>query len=341
MDTEHLKERGETGPDASAAEPCDCVGWIAADAAGRRKPVATEDHERTAETLEVSEALHAFMSARSESLSFFGFLTGLVLHTDLAAHVAREVLAHRPHPQISPEDLAKKEPGEATKRLRRSSQLLLEMLLTRAVDNFLTYLGGAIRLALVAKPEMLRSSDTIRLVDALRFGSMPELVADLADRKVMRLTYGGFVDLTDWCERQMGLQLADETSAKALVEIIETRNVIVHSRGSVGPKYVRTVKGSGFADGDYRKLDVHYFEAAENALADCAMEFDQRLIAKFALAAKTYERNRCSRCGTARMRHRTASESAARCGCHEDPACTSSEDKTVPSPEHTDDACKR
>jgi len=60
------------------------------------------------------------------------------------------------------------------------NSLLLELVLTRTVDNFLCFLSDLLALIYKAKPEMLRSSENEKLDFVLQFSDMDQLRSAVA-----------------------------------------------------------------------------------------------------------------------------------------------------------------
>ena len=84
------------------------------------------------------------------------FVIDLALRGDFVAHIARQALdGKKDYKAQTPAELAKTNPGAATTALRQSSQELLEMFVSRAVDNFEVYLVAMVRLVLNKEPRIL------------------------------------------------------------------------------------------------------------------------------------------------------------------------------------------
>ena len=80
---------------------------------------------------------------------------------------------------------------------------MLEMFVTRFVDAFEKYLVNLIREAPTKVPTMLRSPEpTLNMEQVLQCGSIEELVRDVVETKVGKLSYEGFADLQEWCGRK-------------------------------------------------------------------------------------------------------------------------------------------
>lgn len=204
-----------------------------------------------------TSALLAYVRASRVDIRFFGFICDTAISIDYAAHIARRALDGVELKEKEPSDLARSEPGIRTRFLRENSQALLEMFVSRLVDNFQKYLVDLIREILRSKPAMLSTKlQTMTLEDVLKHESIEGLVHDVIERRVNTLSYDGFSDLQKWCAER-GIQIKVIPSKRdAIVELISTRNIIAHNRCFVDERYLRSVKNSNFNVGDCRKLEV-------------------------------------------------------------------------------------
>jgi hypothetical protein len=87
------------------------------------------------------------------------FIVTTASRLDEARQIARDALDSRESPEPDQEDLGESEPvqlGPAMERLKRHRQLLMELLLCRHIDLYLTYVAGILKLIHVARPETLR-----------------------------------------------------------------------------------------------------------------------------------------------------------------------------------------
>jgi hypothetical protein len=153
------------------------------------------------------------------------------LFDDLASLVSftlylRDLVARVVIPDVEPDDQATLRENVFTSRFGAFSPLLLEMVLTRGVDSFLTYLSELFSLVFRSRPETLRSREQIRVEDVLEHESMDEVVAFLSERRVGRLAYAGLRDLAKEVESDLGLALFPEPGAlDRAVSIVEARNL--------------------------------------------------------------------------------------------------------------------
>src|SRR5687768_11668729 len=100
-------------------------------------------------------AARDYFHAAGTTLTLFNFIIQTVVGGDYVTEVARRALEGRDlDPSLTPGELAKSAPGVRTKFLRLRSQELLEIFLTRHVDNFEKYVIDVLREVLRSKPEI-------------------------------------------------------------------------------------------------------------------------------------------------------------------------------------------
>lgn len=142
-------------------------------------------------------ACRKYFDASERSSSLLNLVVDTILVGDFSAFVLKKALDDEDWKDIKdPRDLARQKPGSRTIILRRYSQELLEMFLSRGVDNFQTYLVDIIRDILKKNPSILKTrQQTITLGYVLNFLSMEDLVSSVIESKINSLSYQGFNEL--------------------------------------------------------------------------------------------------------------------------------------------------
>jgi hypothetical protein len=243
--------------------------------------------ERIADTPEKgSRALLEYWWASDCDFRLHHLLIDTVLRGDLVAHIVKTALENqeKPNKKVTPVELALTNPGQGTIALRRSRQELLEMLLSRAVDNFQVYLVQVIRDVLQKKPEILSArKQELTLGYILQFDSIQSLTLDIIEAKVTSLSYEGFGDLEEWCQGR-GIPLVIPYQARnEIVELIATRNLIVHNRGIVDSRYVSAVSKPLFTLGQRRAIEIDDLLRAQELLNEVVKLSDTAIAGKFGL----------------------------------------------------------
>ena len=181
---------------------------------------------------------------------FFFFGIDLVTKLDEAGLVATKVLAeggdrkHRERLQI-----LEKNPRPAFKKLQSFGRFQAEVICIRLVDNFSCFLSETIQSAMLKRPEMLRSSEQVKLSEVLRFTKYQDLVEFLVNRKVNELSYRGIQDIEDFLVDRVGCKLTETTEDRDNLSLaIELRNIYTHTRGVVSEVTLKRLKGTKFYD---------------------------------------------------------------------------------------------
>jgi hypothetical protein len=225
----------------------------------------------------VTEPYRRFSRYSYELTRFVGFFTWSVKRADQYT----EVIASLGVPDSGVEEHV----GEAAREQRKYVRLILELLLSRGTDNFLTYIAELLAVVFTARPETLRSSETVKVEDVLRHQTMDELLHSLAERKVEKLSYQGVRDLQQDLIDKLGFQLflsaSDLTRA---VRIIEMRNLVAHNRGVVNSVFKRRTGDSSATVGQRLKLDAKAVFSDLEFLSGLAKDIDHRAALKWGLA---------------------------------------------------------
>jgi hypothetical protein len=234
---------------------------------------------------EVTASGKSYFVSEQDTIGLFLFITNEAVNSDAKAYVAQTVLDGGELPKHSDalEHLTKI-PGPRIIYLRKKRQLLLELFITRLMDNFSTYLSDIVREAFKAKPEILKYKETVRLDQLMRFDSIDSFLHDLIDQEVLNLSYFGFSALEDWLQKKLGLGLSPTPQDRnAIIEFIETRNAIVHNHGLIDHKYLSSVQNTKFELGEYRKVDIDYLYQAHSLLNNVVSRIDELFSSKFNL----------------------------------------------------------
>lgn len=172
---------------------------------------------------------------------FFLFGVNLASAMDRQAMIAAEALAHSGSDKDAERLQKQKENADAAlKKLTSFANYSSEDMSIRLVDNFLCYLTDIIKACAVAKPEMLRSNEMVKVEDILKCKNYDEVLNVLVERKINELSYGGIVGMGDFLLSRTGLSLWSNQAEKALLNAaVEIRNIYTHNRGIVNDTTMR------------------------------------------------------------------------------------------------------
>jgi hypothetical protein len=232
-----------------------------------------------------SSSAMSYFWASTCDLRLLFFVTDTVLTGDLGLRVLQDALDGKARDEhLDAIQLALKDPGPRTQAFRESAQEFIEMFLSRAVDNFQIYIVEILREVLHRQPRILSSSkQELTLGYVLQFDSIDTLTKDWIEGKVTSLSYEGFDNLEEWCQSRGIPLLVPEGKREQIVELIATRNLIVHNRGIVDERYKKAVSTTKFALRQQRDLVVQDLLSAKELLDYVVNVTDGAIVAKFGL----------------------------------------------------------
>jgi hypothetical protein len=245
----------------------------------------------TAESPQPTEALIRFLDDERSLFGLITFVGGLITGADRTVLIAAEALVDS---AISDEEERQRHQevidrggGDARRTMQTHfAQLFTQIVFQRAVDNFLVYVVELLRRVFVERPEALRSSETIKVEDVLRWSTMDDLVQALVERRVERLAYLSLTDLQDDLIRSLGLELfGDQTDLSRAVRLVATRNLLAHNRAIVNERFLRQVPDSTLTIGEPILLNGDDVLADLEFLSEAAKRIDAVAISHFGLAS--------------------------------------------------------
>jgi hypothetical protein len=228
----------------------------------------------------MSKACGRFFDEYWELLSFLTYV--MMLAVDKDDYERRFAQLKLEHVQLT-ED-AKKQAAEiaihgvgAWDALMSRQQMLLQIILCRAVDSYLIYLSHLLALVFLTKPETLRSNDSITVQDVLQFKSMDDLIDYLADKKVHSLANKSMRDLVKFFDKRFGFKVIEETDyLDRIVLLIELRNLIVHNRAIINRVFKDRQPTFAGSIGDLIGLDTMETLYGVELLAGSVIDIEKR-----------------------------------------------------------------
>lgn len=217
-------------------------------------------------------------------LNWVGFMAGSL---DRITAIASDALDDTTNPtDISSND--ESDESHMITELRKNRLLLLHMLHARMIDSYLTYLSEVLVECFSAKPAAMRSSEKIELEEVLQFDRYTDLITHIADRKVHSLSYQSFPDLNNFFKDRFGIDLANGDDKDFLIKAIETRNLIVHSRGLKNRRYIQKVGESTDHIGKTRDIGIKSLETLNEFLFDNVKGADKTLRQKLKVRGRRF-----------------------------------------------------
>lgn len=177
--------------------------------------------------------------------------------------------------------------------LKKFRDIQSENLCIRSIDNFLSYISELIQQCMLEKPEMLKSNETVKLEDVLRFDSYDDLVSFLVDKKINELSYGGIKDISSFLAERTGLDLFATEEERGLLSVgIELRNIYTHNRGVVNDLFLKRLKNSShnmaFEKGKRFHAEFDVIAELANNMRRISIRLDEQVAYKFKLPRRRY-----------------------------------------------------
>ena len=134
------------------------------------------------------------------------------------------------------------------------------------------------------RPEILSGrKQEISIGYILSFNSIESLTQDIIEAKVNSLSYDEFGEIEEWCNGRGIPLLVPDGERDRVVELIATRNLIVHNRAVVDDRFKKAVTSSPFDVGKQRTLEIDDFLDGLDLLNRIVTVSDGAIAGKFSL----------------------------------------------------------
>ncbi|WP_448663516.1 hypothetical protein ACG3SL_02260 [Sphingomonas sp. CJ20] len=241
-----------------------------------------------------TEAFSHFLGEYHANLDFFFFVVQLVGRLDENRLTASKALLTT---ETDPVKRAYYEqsiaaPDATLDQLKKHSTVQSRNLTNGIVNAFQRYFSAIINAAALKRPELISSSQTVRIDDVLRFKKHKDLVSFIIDRKINDLSYGGLSDMEKYFSDRLGVRMFDNDRQKDLLRFFfEVRNINVHNGGVVNDLFssrVKTVDGFPYTNGRALHVDMEALVALSDNAMRVAMRIDSAIGGKFGLQRKAH-----------------------------------------------------
>ncbi|MRV75545.1 hypothetical protein GJ700_27890 [Duganella sp. FT92W] len=143
----------------------------------------------------------------------------------------------------------------------KQQSFMAEMSLVYVISRLEAFLKDYAREMLLARPEMLRSSNQMSCEEVLSYRSMAAVREALANREADGLGRGSIDDIAVYFEKKANISLSNFDAWEAIREHVYRRNLVVHNRGFVNELYRKKTKSTS-ANGQHLSTTMDYVVAA-------------------------------------------------------------------------------
>lgn len=266
-----------------------------------------------------TDAFSRFLNEYHANIDYFFFVIRLVTNTDEGrVRASRALLIAEPDDEKRARHEASAADPDATLReLQRHSTVQSRNLTNGIVNAFQRYFSSIIQAAAQKRPELLTSSQTVRVDDILKFTRHRDLVAFIIDRKINDLSYGGMTEMEKYFGDRLGVRMFQNDRERDLLRLfVEVRNINVHNGGIVNDLFagrVGTVEGLPYAKAKAFHVDMDALVMLSANAMRVALNIDLVVSRKFGLQRRTHSvwRKPAPRANTLVMSEQDAGPSSA------------------------------
>jgi len=220
-------------------------------------------------------------------LNWIAFMAGSI---DRVRKVAKEALDEVNEDEREAEvDSEDGDEGIMIQELKKNRLIIIHMLHTRMVDNYLTYLSEILVECFTAKPEAMRSSEKVEISEILQYDNFQGIVEHVAEKKVHSLSYQSITDLDSYFVDKFNVHIVEEKDKEFLIKAIETRNLITHNRGIRNKIYIQKVGEDESEIGKIRDIGIDFSEKVNKLFYNSVKQLDSSLRKKLGVPGHRFD----------------------------------------------------
>ncbi|WP_372573333.1 hypothetical protein [Ruegeria jejuensis] len=236
----------------------------------------------------VTKSLFLFLKDYYRVVDHFFFQMNLAMYADKVFETSTKALIKSSMDEQDTAELKSKlEEGQrrSFSKLEEFGGLNSRNITNNIVDAFLWYLSSIIQDCASRRPEIITSSQTVKVAEVLQFRRNRDLVSYLVDKKINQLAYGGMDSIAEYISSTLGCELFDDKDVKSSVRyFIEVRNINSHNRGFASRIFLDRTQKLGFeVQKEGKRVHLDYDELTElsEAVVETATRLDVQLSKKF------------------------------------------------------------
>jgi hypothetical protein len=244
------------------------------------------------QTQTCTDALYRFISEYDRIIALFFFIIQSATRMDEMQSIAAKALAEGAAGEKPTETFNRK---TSFKRVQEFSSVISRNLIVGMANNFHCYLSESLQGVVMKRHEILRSGERITTEDILQFGSMQDLRAYIADKKINELSYGGIKQMQEFISDRLCVEMFTSSEQQALLTIfVELRNIHTHNRGIVNQLFLDRI-GAGHKQFNFTLAKLFHVDfdnfilLSKNAI-EVALHVDDALARKFKIRRSHYKK---------------------------------------------------
>ena len=165
----------------------------------------------------------------------------------------------------------------------KEGKVLMRVLFSSCVDNFETYLSELLYEIYLAKPETLKSGQTVTVKEVLDCNDIQEFVVYFSKKKLAKLQRGSVKGFLKENRQIADLDVLDESQQDAVERIFQIRHLYAHRNGIVDEKFLQYISNPYGLNEEHR-LSMDEMIGYTLELASLVDGIDKAAIDKYLLA---------------------------------------------------------
>lgn len=156
-------------------------------------------------------------------------------------------------------------------------KILMRILFSSCADNFETYLSDLLYEIYLAKPESLKSEETVTIKEVLDCNDLQEFINYFAKKKLSKLKRGSVTAFLSENKQIEKLNAIDSTEQKEIEKLLQIRHLYAHNSGIVDEKFLKYFPAYRLNDTHELSLDtmlayLEYFVVIVSQIDKAAMQ---------------------------------------------------------------------
>ncbi|CAG0939370.1 hypothetical protein BROC_00595 [Candidatus Brocadiaceae bacterium] len=165
----------------------------------------------------------------------------------------------------------------------QEGKILSRILFSSCADNFETYLSDLLYEIFLAKPESLKSQQTVTIKEVLDCSDLQEFVMYWAKEKIGKLQKGSVKGFINDNSQIKSLNVFDKPMQDEIEKILQIRHLYSHRNGIVDEKFLQYFKGQFVLNSEHQ-MPISYFCDKLLYLSEITDKIDSAASIKYRLA---------------------------------------------------------
>lgn len=165
---------------------------------------------------------------------------------------------------------------------KKEGRILSRILYSSFVDNFETYLSDLLFEICLAKPQTLRSKETVEIEDILKCSDIQEFIVFWAKKKIDKLQKGSVKGFIEDTKQIRELKVIDKENQNKIEKILQIRHLYSHRNGIIDDKFRKHFLSAII--GDEHQMTIDEILNVIEYLSVIVNQIDKEAILKYKLS---------------------------------------------------------